>query len=295
MQKKNYLKEKRELTDISQEQLAEKIDVSVRTIQRIEAESELVNRKNAINAYKAMGILREEEIFEFKNKGASKDVKNVLEKLGIQKGEDLLHKLDKKLLLASNYEKNEDYDKAMSIYKSFEDILPCEYIFLRYANIYLNMEICEMALEYSQKVLDEDKTNYEALIIKGISLAKMEEYDGAIMIFKESEAVDKTEAVYDKLGVCGHFADKVEDAIKYYKKSLDLNCNLAESYLNMGVCYFYKFIYSGSDENKENCLKYLDKAIELYPIMYQAYAQKAELYKFIGEDDKAKYNFEKCL
>lgn len=26
----------------------------------------------------------------------------------------------------------------MSIYKSFEDILPCEYIFLRYANIYLN-------------------------------------------------------------------------------------------------------------------------------------------------------------
>ena len=65
MQKKNFLKEKRELTGISQEQLAEKIDVSVRTIQRIEAESELVNRKNAINAYKAMGILREEDIFEF--------------------------------------------------------------------------------------------------------------------------------------------------------------------------------------------------------------------------------------
>ena len=57
MQKKNFLKEKRELTGISQEQLAEKIDVSVRTVQRIEAESELVNRKNAINAYKAMGIL----------------------------------------------------------------------------------------------------------------------------------------------------------------------------------------------------------------------------------------------
>ena len=54
-------------------------------------------------------------------------------------------------------------------------------------------------------------------------------------------------------------------------------------------------MHSESDENKENCLKYLDKAIELYPIMYQAYAQKAELYKFIGEDDKAKYNFEKCL
>lgn len=295
MQKKNFLKEKRELTGISQEQLAEKIDVSVRTIQRIEAESELVNRKNAINTYKEMGILREEEIFEFKNKGASKDVKNVLEKLGIQKGEDLLHKLDKKLLLASNYEKDEDFDKAMSIYKSFEDILPCEYIFLRYANIYLNMEICEMALEYSQKVLDEDKTNYEALIIKGISLAKMEEYDEAIMVFKEAEAVDKTEEVYYNLGVCCHFAEKIEDAIEYYKKSLDLNCNLAESYLNLGVCYFYKFIYSGSDENKENCLKYLDKAIELYPIMYKAYVQKAELYKFIGEDDKAKYNFEKCL
>lgn len=123
----------------------------------------------------------------------------------------------------------------------------------------------------------------------------MEEYDKAIMVFKEAEAVDKTEEVYYNLGVCCHFAEKIEDAIKYYKKSLDLNCNFAESYLNLGVCYFYKFIYSGSDENKENCLEYLDKAIELYPIMYKAYVQKAELYKFIGEDDKAKYNFEKCL
>ena len=75
MQKKNYLKEKRELTGISQEQLAEKIDVSVRTIQRIEAESELVNRENAINAYKEMGILREEEIFEFKNLCANINIK----------------------------------------------------------------------------------------------------------------------------------------------------------------------------------------------------------------------------
>lgn len=295
MHKKSYLKEKRALAGISQEKLAEKINVSVRTIQRIEAKRELVNRKNAINAYKVMRILREKEIFGYKNKDEFEDIKNVLEKLGIQKGEDLVHKLDIKLLLASNYEKDEDYDKALSIYKSFEDILPCEYIFLRYANIYLNMEIYEMALDYSQKVLDEDKTNYEALIIKGISLAKMEEYDEAIMIFKESEAVDKTEEVYYNLGVCCQFADKVEDAIKYYKKSLDLNCNLAELHLNLGVCYFYKFIYSGSDENKENCIKYLDKAIELYPIMYQAYVQKAELYKFIGEDDKAKYNFEKCL
>ena len=67
MGEKNYLKEKRELMGYTQDMLAEEIGVCSRTIQRIEAESELVNRKNAINAYKAMGILREEEIFEFKN------------------------------------------------------------------------------------------------------------------------------------------------------------------------------------------------------------------------------------
>lgn len=291
----NYSRKKRKQSGYTQEKLAEKCRVSVKTIQRLEKEEELKQTTAFTKVYNELGILSENEIFTFDYDMNKSHITNILKKLGFDKGEDLVGTLDRKLLKAYDLEQEGDYKGALNIYESFNNIFESEDIFLLCANIYLKLKKYETAIDYCNIILEKNNNNYHALMIKGISLAELKKYKKAKEILKRAENIQETEEVYYNLGVCYHLNGQIKKAIEHYTKCIDLNSNLAEVHLNLGACYLYEILVDDSLKAKENCLKHLKEAIELDPTMYEAYAQMGEYYRINHEFCEAEKCFKKCL
>jgi len=81
---------------------------------------------------------------------------------------------------------------------------------------------------------------------------------------------------------------KFNDAIKYYKKTIELNPNIIESYLNLGHILCMKKQYKESIE----CYK---KVIAIKPDLYVAYSQLGYNYFKIKEFEKARLYLQKAL
>lgn len=62
---------------------------------------------------------------------------------------------------------------------------------------------------------------------------------------------------------------KIDEAIIYYDKCIDINSNFESAHLNIGICYFDKV-------NLEKSLYHFNAAIELNSDMYQGYGRLRE-------------------
>ena len=141
-------------------------------------------------------------------------------------------------------------------HRAFSVILPKEYIYIACANMYYMLDEYSIAIEYSEKALAINENSYEGLIIKGISLGKLEDYDSLIDVLHKALEVNKTDEVYYNIGVAYHMTEKLDEAISYYDKCIEINPYFERAHLNIGVCYFAKI-------NLEKVLQ--DGKIELAP------------------------------
>lgn len=287
-----YLKKKREEMGYSQERLGELVEVSERTIRRIENNS---NPKVNNTFEKICNILNIplSDDKNIKKLNFNKDVdylkpSEMLSKLELENSQALYFELDNKLMDAYRLAQEGNYEDSLDIYLAFSVILPKEYIYIACANMYYMLDEYSIAIEYSEKALAINENSYEGLIIKGISLGKLEDYDSLIDVLHKALEVNKTDEVYYNIGVAYHMTEKLDEAISYYDKCIEINPYFERAHLNIGVCYFAKI-------NLEKSLYHFNTAIKLNPNMYKAHARLGGYYRFISEDDKAVKYFKRCL
>lgn len=89
---------------------------------------------------------------------------------------------------------------------------------------------------------------------------------------------------YNNLGLEYYRKKDYENAILFFKKSIDQDNNYVEAINNLGFVY-----YKNSDY--ENALKYVQKAIELDPERKTAYLNLADIYFELNQKEKAKENY----
>ena len=70
--------------------------------------------------------------------------------------------------------------------------------------------------------------------------------------------------LYLRTGNSGRKHNKYEDAIKYYKKAIELNPKIIATYMNLFEIYSYRHDYYKMEEAKEEALFYLKKLREVY-------------------------------
>lgn len=287
-----YLKKKREEIGYTQERLAELVEVSERTIRRIENNS---NPKVNNTFEKICDILNIplSDDNNIKKLKFNKEVdylkpSEMLSKLELENSQELYFEIDNKLMSAYTLAQEGNYKDALDIYLAFSVILPKEYIYIACANMNYMLEDYRSAIEYSEKALAINENSYEGLIIKGISFGELKDYDSLIDVLHKALEVNKTEEVYYNIGVAYHMTEKLDEAISYYDKCIEINPYFERAHLNIGVCYFAKI-------NLEKSLYHLNTAIELDPNMYQAHGRLGEYYRFISEYDKSLKYFKRCL
>ena len=90
------------------------------------------------------------------------------------------------------------------------------------------------------------------------------------------------------LGVQNHRKNNLQDSQNYYQKTLKLDPNHADAYLNLGII----FATDGKDQKAKECYK---KAIEINPNNVEAHHNLGVMFYELGEHQKAKECYEKAI
>jgi tetratricopeptide (TPR) repeat protein len=140
----------------------------------------------------------------------------------------------------------------------------------------------EKAIDFYSKVLIKEAKNKEALYYRGLDYLLINEFDSAIVDFKNYIKIDTLNAdAYNNLGLAKSYTDSILDSFNDFNKAIALDSNLAQAYINRAM------VSITANENNAARID-LEKAQTLQPKNPSLYLQLALLeYK-----DK---NFEKAL
>lgn len=215
---------------------------------------------------------------------------NVSKILGIlgETKEDILKPLENQIINAHNLFNSGRYEEALNIYLSLANFYPKEDIYLQCAVLYGLINKPSEAIQFCDKVLNITPYHYEAHLIKGTNLGKMEIYEEALIHLKEALICKESPEVHYNLGYIYWVTNKNIRAIEHYSKCLNLDKNFTHAHLNISICYFKEMAY-------ELSLIHINRALELDPDLYQGYGHKGEIYRFFGLYDEAIKYFHECL
>lgn len=202
--------------------------------------------------------------------------------------EAILKPLEDKLNFTDELIKKGEYKEALDIYKSLVTFYPKEEIFLQCAALNEMCKKFEEAVKYSNSVLSINSLNYAANFIKGTSLGALKRYTEAVQQLEYALTIKRTPELYYNLAHIFWLNNDNQNAINNYKLCLELNNSFSSAHLNISICYF-------ENMDLEMSLYHVNQAILIEPNMYQAYARKGELYRFLGLYDDAIHYFEECL
>jgi tetratricopeptide (TPR) repeat protein len=129
-------------------------------------------------------------------------------------------------------------------------------------------------------------------MLKGSTAYRNENYSLAIEELNKAADMGvkryKLEQVYTLLGNTYCNLKQYEKAIDSHKKSLEVNPEFCEAWVNMGVTYRQK----GNYDKAEECYK---KAMEINPKDPELWSNLGSLHMQKGENDKAITEFEKAI
>lgn len=180
------------------------------------------------------------------------------------------------------YNNLREYKKAIIDFDKSINLNP------KFAVVYNNRGFAYHNLgEYDKAITDFNKAielNPEYAIAynnRGYAYKNWGEYDRAITDYSKAielnlefaEAYNNRGTVYDNLG-------EYDRAIADYDKAIELNPKYATPYKNQGGIWSKR-------ENFDRAIQFLTKAIELNPEYKDAYAERAEVYRLMGETEKA--------
>ena len=273
------LRQRRKELGYSVEELAEKADVSTGTIKNIEGKKHKPRREilKLILAALNLDITCDEYYLSLS-----------VEKDNLEGEDNSDQNAKSKLAEADRLFDEEKYEESLKIYLSLSTIYEKGEYLYGCAAAYYMLEKYEECLNYCGKLLDYPSYEYEALVLKGECLGNLSRRREAIEAFEKAIEIEERGEIYYNIGVCYYEENNLDDAIKYYEKSIELLPDFVSSYINLAVCYGRKF-------RVEEAMKYAKKAIEINPHIYQPYATLGSCYKELGQYENAVGNYKKCL
>ena len=267
------LRQRRKELGYSVEKLAEKADVSITTIKNIEGKKHKPRRETLELIFTALKL----------------DITCDEYYLSLSVEKDNLDKnAVNKLAEADKLFDEKKYEEALKIYSSLATIYEKGEYLYGCAAAYYMLEKYEEVLSYCEKLLDYPSYESEALILQGECLGNLSRRREAIETFEKAVEIEERGEIYYNMGVYCYEENNLDDAIKYYEKSIELLPDFVSSYINLAVCYSRKF-------RVEEGMKYAKKAIEINPHMYEPYATLGSCYRELGQYEDAVENYKKCL
>ncbi len=273
------LRQRRKELGYSVEELAEKADVSITTIKNIEGKKHKPRRETLELIFTALKLdITCDEYY----------LSLSVEKDNLEGEDNSDQNAKSKLAEADRLFDEEKYEESLKIYLSLATIYEKGKYLYGCALAYYMLGKYEDCLNYCEKLLDYPSYEYEALVLKGECLGNLSRRREAIETFEKAVEIEEEGEIYYNIGVCYYEENNLDDAIKYYEKSIELLPDFVSSYINLAVCYSRKF-------RIEEGMKYAKKAIEINPHMYKPYATLGSCYRELGQYEEAVENYKKCL
>ena len=273
------LRQRRKELGYSVEELAEKADVSTTTIKNIEGKKHKPRRETLELIFTALKLdITCDEYY----------LSLSVEKDNLEGEDNSDQNAKSKLAEADRLLDEEKYEESLKIYLSLATIYEKGEYLYGCAAAYYMLGKYEEVLSYCEKLLDYPSYESEALILQGECLGNLSRRREAIETFEKAVEIEERGEIYYNIGVCYYEENNLDDAIKYYEKSIELLPDFVSSYINLAVCYSRKF-------RIEEGMKYAKKAIEINPHMYEPYATLGSCYRELGQYEDAVENYKKCL
>lgn len=185
----------------------------------------------------------------------------------------------------------------------------------RQGNRYYELNQYENAIKCYTNAINTQPNNAQFYYDRGASYIKLEEYTKAVDDYTKSiELNERFSGAYNNRGYTYNILNEYSKAIADYNRAIELDPNHAETYSNRGYTYYNLGEYSNAiadydkaielkpkyanpykhqgvlwkkKEDFTKALYFLTKAIELDPKYKEAYKERAEVYRLIGETEKA--------
>ncbi|MEH0697861.1 tetratricopeptide repeat protein [Vibrio owensii] len=213
---------------------------------------------------------------------------NFLENLELDQDEILLS-VNSKVSKAESLLIDNNYEEALREYVELSKAVKSEKLYVKCAGILQVLGKVDDALFYCDNALKINPIYAMALAVKGTLISEKGDNDFALELLKSAEFQDNTDPfIIYNVGVAYLKLREVDEAIRYFEKTIELNSKLSSPHLNLGVCYFNQGVFS-------KAAKHIDLALLLEPGLPEALSQKGEIKRFYGKLDEATKLFERCL
>ena len=208
-----------------------------------------------------------------------------------------------------------EYEKSIEYYDKVIELRPTAMAYYDRGCAYAGLEEWEKAIEDCTKAIELNPDYGTAYTNRGYVYDSLGEWEKAIVdCTKAIELNPNDGAAYTNRGSAYDSLGEMEKAIADYNKAIELNPNDGAAYNNRGYTYnnlgemekaiadYTKAIELDPDDARpykhlgviwkkrddlRKAEKYLTKAIELNPKYKEAYQNRAEVYRSLGEEEKA--------
>lgn len=180
------------------------------------------------------------------------------------------------------YDSLGDYDRALSDFEKAMELDPdYEAAYVNRGYTYINLEQYDKAISDFDQAMELDPEDPSVYINRGHVWNKLGAYDIAVSDLGQAielEPMDDTP--YNNRGYAHLHLREYDEAEADLHKAIELSPDTPFPYKHLGVLWKEK-----SDLNK--ALEFLTKAIDLDPKYKEAYSERAEVYRLLGETAKA--------
>ncbi|MEN1990759.1 tetratricopeptide repeat protein [Paenibacillus hubeiensis] len=205
--------------------------------------------------------------------------------------EEILDELETNIQLAQKHLDNGEFKESLEIYLALDKLYKKEVIKFNCSVLFELLDDYKRALDYSSEVLKLNPSHYDANLIKGSCLGRLNRIDEAIEQFEKTLSIKESEIAHYSLGytyLISKRDNSMEKAIRHFKACIELDQDFVSAHLNLSIAYFQSGVYMES-------LVHINKTLQLDPELSNAYSHKGELYRFFGLYDDAIDYFEECL
>lgn len=129
--------------------------------------------------------------------------------------------------------------------------------------LYKNQKF-DSALVFINKALKADPNSETYLFKRALIREKVNDSKGAVKDYKACLAITDKALYYNNIGVIYAIQSDYEEAVKWYRKALDKDGQYAQSWVNLGVSYYYLKQFDKACEAMKNGSKYGLKMADSY-------------------------------
>lgn len=156
-----------------------------------------------------------------------------------------------------------------------------------------NVEIAETE-EINIKKIPASAQNYYD---NAIELLGEEDFNGALLLLKKAleNGMDNSE-IYESLAKASLYISELDELPNYYKLAIERGNATYQNYYKFGISLFIKlFVEKQKDNNYEEVIKALEKAIELSDKSVYIYINLGVIYRMLENYDKAVEYYDKAI